>query len=137
MTSLRPFGSLRPLRSLRPLCEHSLVFLKTQIVFISWLGALPQLLHFFLFQQPVSPPRQALNGQRPKPIRINFSIGCISFINSRRNSSFFESRIRTSYQKFAARPRVASGCRTVFILTPTSFPIRSKSAKVSIPFTLT
>ena len=73
----------------------------------------------------------------PSPILINFSTGCISFINARRNSSFFESRIVTSYQKFAARPRVASGCRTVFIFNPTSFPIRSKSAKVSIPFTLT
>src|SRR5690348_1886072 len=73
----------------------------------------------------------------PNPIRINFSTGCISFINTRRNSSFLESRIRTSYQKFAARPRVASGCRTVFIFNPASFPIRSKSASVSIPFTLT
>jgi hypothetical protein len=91
----------------------------------------------FSFNNRYRPRGNPSTVSAPNPIRINFSIGCISFIKSRRSSSFFESRIRTSYQKFAARPRVASGCRTVFILKPTSFPIRSKSAKVSIPFTLT
>src|SRR6266850_37538 len=73
----------------------------------------------------------------PSPMRFNFSTGCISLTSTRRISSFFESRIRTSYQKFAARPRDASGCRTVCIRTPISFPSRSRSGSVSIPFTLT
>src|SRR6266404_5238522 len=73
----------------------------------------------------------------PSPMRFSFSTGCISFTSTRRISSFFESRIRTSYQKFAARPRDASGCRTVCIRTPISFPSRSRSGSVSIPFTLT